>query len=80
LEYGEDSIEVHRADLETRRRFVLIDDLVATGGTLRAASDLLREAGSEVAGILAVIGLPFLNFEKALGGIPIRTLIDYHGE
>ncbi len=80
LEYGEDCIEVHRADLETRRRFVLIDDLVATGGTIRAASDLLHEAGSEVVGILAVIGLPFLHFEKALGGLPVRTLIDYHGE
>ena len=80
LEYGEDSIEVHRADLAKKRRFVIIDDLVATGGTLKAASDLLLEAGSEVAAILAVIGLPFLHYEKVLGGIPVTTLVDYHGE
>jgi adenine phosphoribosyltransferase len=80
LEYGEDEIEVHKADVQAGRRIVLVDDLIATGGTIKAAADLFRSAGAEVAGIFAVIGLPFLNYEEALADYPVRTLIQYHGE
>ena len=80
LEYGRDTIEIHRADLETKRNILLIDDLVATGGTLKAAADILREAGSRPVGVLAVVGLPFLHYDRVLGGLPVQTLIDYHGE
>lgn len=80
LEYGEDCIEIHKADLEVPRSVLLVDDLVATGGTLRAAADIFAETGSRVAGIAAVVGLPFLDYARVLSGIPMRTLIDYHGE
>jgi adenine phosphoribosyltransferase len=80
LEYGEDEIEVHRADVPTGQRIVLMDDLIATGGTIRAAADLFTSTGAEVSGIFAVIGLPFLNYEKVLKDYRVRTLIQYHGE
>jgi adenine phosphoribosyltransferase len=80
LEYGEDEIEVHRADVPEGRRVVLMDDLIATGGTIRAAAQLFTSAGSEVCGIFAVIGLPFLNYEEVLKHYKVRTLIQYHGE
>ena len=80
LEYGTDVVEMHRADLATARRLLLVDDLIATGGTLRAAADMIRESGSSVVEIFAVIGLPFLNYAELLDGIDIHTLIEYHGE
>ncbi|MDR1625524.1 MAG: adenine phosphoribosyltransferase [Spirochaetia bacterium] len=80
LEYGEDSIEVQKADLARPGSVLIIDDLVATGGTLSAVAAIFRENGFSVAGIAAVIGLPFLNFRNLLPGIPVYTLIDYQGE
>ncbi len=80
LEYGTDTIEIHRADLAVPRRVLLLDDLIATGGTLAAAASILEEAGSTVVEIGAVIGLPFLNYDRLLGGYRVRTLIQYHGE
>ncbi len=80
LEYGEDEIEVHRADVRTGQNVLLIDDLIATGGTMRAACRLLERAGANVAGISAVVGLPFLNYPQLLGERQIHTLIQYHGE
>ena len=80
LEYGEDEIEVHLHDVKKGWRVLLVDDLIATGGTLRAAADLLREAGAAEVEIFAVIGLPFLNFGKVLADYKVTTLIDFHGE
>jgi adenine phosphoribosyltransferase len=80
LEYGEDEIEVHKADVQSGRRIVLVDDLIATGGTIRAAAEIFSSAGAEVAGIFAVVGLPFLDYEQALRDYQVRTLIQYHGE
>lgn len=80
LEYGEDEIEVHKADVHAGQRVLLVDDLIATGGTIKAAADLFSAAGAEVAGIFAVVGLPFLDYEKTLKDYTLRTLIQYHGE
>jgi adenine phosphoribosyltransferase len=80
LEYGEGEIEVHADDIPSGKRVLLMDDLVATGGTLKAAYGLLTGAGAIVPEIFGVVGLPFLNYEKKLPGIPVRTLIQYHGE
>ena len=80
LEYGEDQIEVQRGDVRRGARLLLVDDLIATGGTLKAACGLLEGAGAVVAGILAVVGLPFLNYQNALSAWPVRTLIEYQGE
>jgi adenine phosphoribosyltransferase len=80
LEYGEDCVEVHRSDVRTGMKVLLVDDLIATGGTLRAASGLIVQAGAKVTEIFGVVGLPFLNYSRALAGIPVTTLLEYHGE
>ena len=80
LEYGEDSIQIHKDDVPEGGRVLLVDDLIATGGTLKAAAELLTEAGAKVAGAFGVVGLPFLNYNKVLEGLEINTLIEYHSE
>jgi adenine phosphoribosyltransferase len=80
LEYAQAAIELHREDVPPGARILLTDDLIATGGTLRAARELLTEAGAVVTGIFGVVGLPSLNFRAVLGDIPIHTLIEYDSE
>lgn len=80
LEYGEDVLEVHKSDIRPGIRVLLVDDLIATGGTLNASAKLLALGGAIVAGIFGVVGLPFLHYEKLLEGMPVTTLIQYQGE
>jgi adenine phosphoribosyltransferase len=80
LEYGKDTIEVHKADIKPGSKVLLIDDLIATGGTLAAACSLLAQGGASVFAIFAVIGLPFLHYEQALAGMRVETIINYQGE
>ena len=80
LEYGEAEIEMHEADIPAGGRVLIVDDLIATGGTVKAAAELLVEGGAEPIGVFAVIGLPFLRYEQSLAGLPVRTLIEYFGE
>ncbi|MDR2102135.1 MAG: adenine phosphoribosyltransferase [Treponema sp.] len=80
LEYAEAEIEIHSEDIPRGKRILLTDDLIATGGTLRAARELLVSCGAEVPEIFGVVGLPFLHYERALPDIPVRTLIEYHSE
>jgi adenine phosphoribosyltransferase len=77
LEYGSDGIEIHEDALATGARVVLIDDLLATGGTAGAAIRLARELGAEVVGALFVIELAALNGRSRLGGVPVDALIVY---
>ncbi len=80
LEYGEDILEVHRSDVHAGQKVLLIDDLIATGGTLSAAAQLLALGGAKVTGIFGVVGLPFLHYDRALTGFNVRTLIQYSAE
>jgi adenine phosphoribosyltransferase len=80
LEYGEDVLEVHRSDVRSGQKLLLVDDLIATGGTLNAAAQLLALGGASVIGIFGVVGLPFLHYEKALSQFPVKTLVQYSGE
>lgn len=80
LEYGAASLEIHKSDLPQGKNVLIIDDLIATGGTLKACANLVEKLGSKVYGFFAVIGLPFLNYEKVLQGYDIKTLINYHSE
>ena len=80
LEYGSAIIEVHKADVPAGGRVLIVDDLIATGGTLNAARNVLEQGGASVLGYFGVIGLPSLNYSAALEGVPIVTLIEYSGE
>ena len=81
LEYGADEIEVHADALVAGERVVLVDDLVATGGTAEAAVKLLRQLGAEVLAACFVIDLPELGGAEKLRklGVPVRTLISFEG-
>ena len=81
LEYGTATVEVHRDALEAGSRVLLVDDLLATGGTARAGIALLERLGCEVIGCAFVVDLPELGGRKALEdmGMPIHALCDFEG-
>jgi adenine phosphoribosyltransferase len=80
LEYGAETLEVHVADVRAGARVLVVDDLVATGGTLAGAVRLLEQGGATVAAVFGVVGLPFLHYERSLGSHRVDTLIQYQGE
>jgi adenine phosphoribosyltransferase len=80
LEYGEATLEIHSDDIQPGNRVLIIDDLIATGGTLKACTKMVEKLGASVTGIFGVIGLPFLDYEKVLEGYSVTTLHNYHGE
>jgi adenine phosphoribosyltransferase len=80
LEYGVDTIEVHADAIKPGDRVLLIDDLIATGGTVEAACELIEEAGATVAGVFAVVALPFLDFNTKLRDRKITYLQEYNTE
>ena len=80
LEYGTATVEVHKADIKKRQNILVVDDLIATGGTLAAAKNLIEQGGAEVTDFFGVIGLPFLNYQKVLENCNVTTLINYDSE
>ncbi|MBD3242324.1 MAG: adenine phosphoribosyltransferase [Chitinivibrionales bacterium] len=80
LEYGEATLEVHKADLTAGRRWLIIDDLIATGGTLEAVARMVEQADATVAGMFGIIGLPFLDYDAKIGKYEPEVLITYEGE
>ena len=80
LEYAQAEIEVHREDVPEGKRILLMDDLIATGGTLNAAKAILSAGGAVVPEIFGIVGLPFLDYEKTLSPTPVTTLINYESE
>lgn len=77
LEYGTDQIEIHTDAIRAGQRVVLVDDLLATGGTMGAACDLVSKLKGEVVGISFVIELTFLSGRKKLEGHAVHALIRY---
>jgi len=78
LEYGTDTLELHTDALSGAHRVLLVDDLLATGGTMRAACDLVARTGAEIAGVAVLIELAFLDARARLGsGIEVHSVIRY---
>jgi adenine phosphoribosyltransferase len=80
LEYGEAEVEVHKSDIKKGQKVLVIDDLIATGGTLKASKQVLEQGGAKVIEFFGVVGLPFLNYEKVLEPVKVTTLINYDCE
>ncbi|PSK97658.1 adenine phosphoribosyltransferase [Murinocardiopsis flavida] len=74
LEYGSATVEVHADAFTPGARVLIVDDVLATGGTARAAADLVREAGGTVVGFSVVMELAFLNGRDRLTDVPLRAL------
>ncbi|MBI5595375.1 MAG: adenine phosphoribosyltransferase [Elusimicrobia bacterium] len=77
LEYGTDSIEVHQDAAGAGDKVLLVDDVIATGGTAKAACDLVEKLGAQVAGVAFLIELSFLKGRAKLPGREIQSLITY---
>ena len=77
LEYGTDTLEVHEDAIEPDDKVLILDDLLATGGTARAMVDLVKSVGAEVVGCCFLVELDFLNGRKKLEGTPVISLIHY---
>lgn len=82
LEYGVDEMEMHRDAVSAGEKVILVDDLIATGGTAKGAVKLLQQLGAEVVAACFVIDLPDLEGRKKIEqlNVPVRTLIAYEGD
>ena len=76
LEYGSDTVEIQADAVQPGQRVVILDDLLATGGTMRAAEELFRRVGAEVTGSACIIELTFLNGRRHLS-TPFDALVAY---
>ncbi|WP_103669044.1 adenine phosphoribosyltransferase [Pseudanabaena sp. BC1403] len=77
LEYGTDTLEMHQDAISSGKRVIIIDDVIATGGTAAAAAKLVEQSGAELIGYGFLIELDFLNGRKALPEVPIFSLVNY---
>ncbi len=77
LEYGFDSIEIHADALQRGQRVLVHDDVLATGGTARAAVELVEQLGAEVVGLPFIVELEFLNGRERLAPYTVESLIRY---
>jgi adenine phosphoribosyltransferase len=80
LEYGTNTIELHVDAAPPGAKVLMVDDLLATGGTMAAACELIEQIGAEIAGMTFVVELSFLKGRQALAKYDIRTLIDVTGD
>ena len=80
LEYGSATIEVHKDDLKPGQKVVMIDDLIATGGTVKAAAELVEELGCKVVKMVFLMELAGLEGRKKLEGYDVESVICYEGK
>ncbi len=80
LEYGRATLEIHKADIAPGKKYLIVDDLIATGGTVRAVAAMVEKSGSEVAGVFAIISLPFLQYAEKIEKYSPVVLQKYHSE
>jgi len=77
LEYGTDSLEIHSDAFAAGQRILIVDDVLATGGTARAAAELVNKLGGKVIGISFLIELNFLQGREKLTGQPVYSVLQY---
>lgn len=77
LEYGSDTLEIHKDAIKPGQKVIIADDLLATGGTIYSTIKLVEELGGEVVGILFLIELTYLKGREVLEGYPVKSLIKY---
>jgi len=77
LEYGTDSLEMHKDAIESGQKVLVVDDVIATGGTARATVDMVRQLGGDVFGVAFLIELVALNGRAQLDGLNVRSVLQY---
>ncbi len=77
LEYGTNTLEIHMDAIQPGQRVLVVDDLLATGGSARAAVNLVERLGGKVVGLAFVVELDFLNGRQKLIGYPVHSLVHY---
>jgi adenine phosphoribosyltransferase len=77
LEYGSDTLEIHKDAVGEGQKVLIVDDLLATGGTARAVVDLVQKLGGNIIGLSFIVELNFLNGREKFNGFDVRSLISY---
>jgi len=77
LEYGSDCLEIHQDAIEPNQRVLIVDDLIATGGTAKAVADMVEKMGGTVVGLAFVVELEFLHGRQKLGNREVTSLLKY---
>ncbi len=80
LEYGEETVEIHEDALNKNERVVIVDDLMATGGTIAAAVNLVEKLGGDIIECAFVVELPDLNGKSKLNGQKVFSIVEFEGE
>jgi len=80
LEYGKDTLEIHKDSVACGEKVLIIDDLLATGGTVKATIELVKQLGGKISGIGFVIELLDLKGKDKLKGYPVYSLVKFHGK
>jgi adenine phosphoribosyltransferase len=77
LEYGQDTLEMHADAIIKGQRVLIVDDLLATGGTMKACCDLVRQLGGQIASVAVLIELCGLNGRAKVSPLPVHAVLQY---
>ena len=77
LEYGADQLEIHNDALSSGSRVLIVDDLIATGGTIKACSELVGALGGNIVGVVTLIDLVDVRDEGCISGLSVKSLLNY---
>ncbi len=77
LEYGKDSLEIHKDAIQPQQRVLIVDDLLATGGTAAAVTQMVGQMGGQVVALAFLVELAFLDGRKKLSGFEVFSLLQY---
>jgi adenine phosphoribosyltransferase len=80
LEYGQDTLEIHKDAISSGKKVLVVDDLLATGGTMKACCDLVEQLGGQILGIAVLIELTFLNGRNRFDKFNVHSVLKYDSE